>query len=207
MNKKGQFFIIAAVIIVTILFGMASISTYAVVKPEPRTIFDLSSDLNRESYNVIEYGIYNKVDTDTLSESFTGTDIAKYFLKKTNNANIAFVYGSEDKLFLLNYITAVTGTISVGGSNGASLGSTNTFYEKRSITDEDGDGFVEVEIAGNKYFFDLKENEMFYFVIVQEREKEVFIERNEKPSKKPRPGGAERKSKKDKKESKGGDDN
>ena len=40
-NKTGQFYITAATIIIIILAGVASIKTYAVIKPEPKTITDL----------------------------------------------------------------------------------------------------------------------------------------------------------------------
>ena len=104
-----------------VLFGMASISTYAIVKPEPKTIYDLSEDLDRESYKLLEYGIYNKKDLTNLSESFLGEDVAKYFLKKTDNANIGFVYGDKNDLNFLSYEYVNTGGITVGGSRAKCL--------------------------------------------------------------------------------------
>ena len=105
MNKRGQFYIMAAILIVLALFGMASISTYAVVKPEPRTIYDLSKDLDRESYNVLEYGTYNNEDLTELSESFAGEDVAEYFLKKTDDENTALVFYKFFKLHIVFIFT------------------------------------------------------------------------------------------------------
>jgi len=208
MNKRGQFYIVASVLIVMFLFGMTGISTYAIVKPEPKTLADLSEDLDRESYKIIEYGIYNKQDLNSLIEDFTGEDIAKYFLKKTDDANIVFVYGNRNEMYSLHYETLKTGSIKVGGS---SWESKNSYSKKRKLdpdskkdfVKEKKNDFVKIEVLGNDYFFDLKKNEMFYFVIAQKKDEEVFIERNEKPVKEDRPGGVKRKpqpKKKDKDE-------
>lgn len=173
MNKRGQFYIIAAILIVMVLFGMASISTYAVIKPEPRTIYDLSKDLDRESYKVIEYGIYNKENLIDLAESFSGEDVAKYFLKKTDNANIVFVYGDKNDLNLLSYDDAITGSVKVGNSEWP----VHNQYSKKREADRGG-GFVKVKILDKDYFFEIRDNEMFYFIIVKKRGEEVFVGRN-----------------------------
>lgn len=175
MNKKGQFFIIAAILIVLVIFGMASISTYAITRPEPRTLSDLSSELNREGFKVIEYGIYNKENLEKLTDSFTGEDIAKYFLKKTDNANIVFVYGDKTNLNSMHYIGAKTGSITIGGSNFVTFSQ----FSKKGKPKIEGD-FAIVNILGNDYRFELKENEMFYFVIVQKKGEEVFVEKSDK---------------------------
>ncbi len=190
MNKRGQFYIMAAILIVLALFGMASISTYAVVKPEPRTIYDLSKDLDRESYNVLEYGTYNNEDLTELSESFAGEDVAEYFLKKTDDANIVFVYGDKNDLNFLSYETVDTGNIRVGGTNWQAH---NTHSRKRHSENSDFENnFVKINILDKDYFFELKDNEMFYFVIAKKRGDETFVERNEKFNSRNRPGGAER---------------
>ena len=40
-SKKGQFYITAAIIIILALSGIASTVTYAIIKPQPKTIQDL----------------------------------------------------------------------------------------------------------------------------------------------------------------------
>lgn len=204
MNKRGQFYIIAAIIIVMFLFGVSSISTYAVIKPEPRTLQDLSRDLNREGYKVIEYGIFNKKDLKTLSESFAGEDIGKYFLKKTDDANIVFVYGNKEELEAISYENQYTGKIKVAGGEWQTI---TPYYKKRQIDKRDFVEdkrliFLKIELIDTNYYFDLKDNEMFYFVIAKDRNGEIFVEKSEKQTKDKRPGGADRKIKKDKKKGK-----
>jgi len=193
-NKKGQFYLIAAIFIVMILFGTTSIATYATVKPEPRSITGVSAELNRETYNILEYGIINNIlgtDLNDLLETFTGEDISKYFLKKSEDAKIVFVYGDKANIEVLSVGEEDTGSISIGGTN---FGANNEFSKKAILVDSDGDGFVNVTILEKEYKFKIKNNQMFYFLIVKERGEEIFIERNkEDQSNNPnRPGGPPR---------------
>jgi len=189
-DKRGQFFIIAAIFISLVLFSMANVATYLDVKPEPQTIFDVSSELNRETYNIIEYGVYNKKNLTLLGDSFAGDDVARYFLKKTNDANIVFVYGNKSDLQALHFQAANTGTITIGGAN---FKAHNSFSKKGKLKEKDG--FAIIKILGKDYFFELKDNEVFYFIIVQKRGDEIFVERdkeNKGKDKENRPGGGRR---------------
>ena len=80
-GKKGQFYLIAAIFIILIMFGTTSIATQASVKPEPRTIKNLGDELNRETYKIIEHGVVKDTDLPRLIENFSGKDMAKYILK------------------------------------------------------------------------------------------------------------------------------
>jgi hypothetical protein len=178
-NKKGQFFIIAAIIIVLIIAGIASIKTYAIVSPEPRAIQDLGSELQEETSRIVDYGIYNK-NTENLNEildNFTDTEFAPYFLQKTSETGIVFVYGNQTSLEAVEYDYASTGvlsaTIGTGVTNWAPV---TTFAKRVSVsTLEDP---IKVTILNKTFNFDLQNNEMFYFVIIQEKDGETYIEKN-----------------------------
>ncbi len=177
-NKKGQFYIVAAILIIMIMSGMGSVATYAIVKSEPRTITDISEDLSRESVEIVDYGMYNDKDVNKLIENFTGGDMAEYFLKKTDNANIAFVYGNESGLNLLSYKPENTGSIRVGGTNFNQLRE----YAYVGIPEVRGNKIrINIKIDGkdNFYEFDKKNNKMFYFVIAKKSGDEISVENSE----------------------------
>jgi len=174
MNKRGQFYLTAAILIVLALSGVASISTYAVVKSQPRTVKDLSLNLREESVRVVDYGIYNQEEMQTLIESFAKNDFGPYFLKKISNANIFLIYGNgTDNLKLLQYNTISTGKISIGGFNWEQVGK---IAEVKSIESEDGK--IKITILEKDYEFELRNNEMFYFIILQNIGEESFVETN-----------------------------
>ena len=54
---------------------------------------------------------------------------------------------------------------------------TGTFVNRTRITD-DGDKIVNVTILNRNFDFEIRENEMFYFLITQEKEGEIYVERN-----------------------------
>ena len=179
MNKRGQFYILAAIIIVLAVSGIASVKTYAATKPEARKIQDIGSELSEEGSRIVDYGIYNSQDLTNLLNSFTDTEYAPYFLKKTENTDVVFIYGDKTNLWGVQYNQESTGTISAtigGGSTDWQI--VNTFADRTAITDDDGDGIISVELLGKSFDFDLKDNEMFYFLIAQEKDGETYIERN-----------------------------
>ncbi len=179
INKRGQFYILAAIIIVLAVSGIASVKTYAATKPEARKIQDIGAELSEEGSRIVDYGIYNGQDLDNLLDSFTDTEFAPYFLKKTENTDVVFIYGDKTNLWGVRYNQQSTGTISatIGGAS-TNWGIVNTFADRTAITDTDGDGIITVDLLGKSFDFDLKDNEMFYFLIAQEKEGETYIERN-----------------------------
>jgi hypothetical protein len=178
-NKKGQFYIIAAIIIVLVLAGITSIKTYALVKPEPRAIKDLGSELQEETSQIVDYGVYNSatVDAKDIMDNFTRKEFAPYFLKKTIDTGVVFIYGNKTNLTAVQYEEQYTGTISATiGTGSTSWSPIETYANYTDITPIGNN--VSVNLLGKTFEFDLKDNEMFYFVIVQEKEGETYIERN-----------------------------
>ena len=192
-NKKGQFYLIAAIFIVLILFGTNSVATYALSKPEPRTINDISEELNRETYKIIEHGIVRDVNLTRLIEKFSGKDMATYVLKNSEDAAIVFVYGNKTNFDAIAIENQAIGKITVGGA-GFTINSGFPFSKKQKPKKSKDGKFLELEIKEKVYKFEIKENEMFYFLIVKDRGDEVFIERNkeDKSKNQKRPGGANR---------------
>ena len=188
-GKRGQFYLIAAIFIILIMFGTTSIATQASVKPEPRTIKDLGDELNRETYKIIEHGVVLEKELTPLIESFSKEDMAKYILKNSEDASIVFVYGKEEGYNAIAVENKGIGAITIGGSE----------LENKKLNFREGEpekegDFLELKVNDILYKFKIKPNEMFYFLIVKSREGEIFIERNKEDESKEedRPGGAPR---------------
>ena len=179
MNKSGQFYLLAAIIIVLAVSGIASVQTYAVTKPEARKLQDISSELEEEGARIVDYGIYNPgEDPIALLDSFTDDDYAPYFLKRTENTDIVFIYGNKANLWAVQYNDVSTGTISATIGSATTNWQIDVPYSNRTQIIDDGDDLVEIDLLGKTFEFDLKNNEMFYFIIAQEKEGETYIERN-----------------------------
>ncbi len=191
-GKRGQFYLIAAIFIILIMFGTTSIATQASVKPEPRTIKDLGDELNRETYKIIEHGVVKDTNLTNLIESFSGKDMGEYILKNSEDASIVFVYGNEGDYNAIAIDNEGIGKITIGDTGGFE---TKVHRGKKEPLTKDSSGkFLELEVNKIPYKFKIKPNEMFYFLIVKSREGEVFIERNkeDESKEKNRPGGVPR---------------
>ena len=180
MNKRGQFYLVAAMLIALIVGGMASVSTRVSINPEPEIISEIGDDLSRESYSIIEYGVYNDESIDPLLIDFAGDQVRDYFLKKTGDANIIFLFGDRKNLRALQYDSGSQGEISIGSSK---WNNHKKFVKIKELGDFSDKEKVVVELLGNEYDFDIRDNEMFYFVVVKEREKEFFVKTSNKKDK------------------------
>ncbi len=143
-GKKGQFYLIAAIFIILIMFGTTSIATQASVKPEPRTIKDLGDELNRETYKIIEHGVVKDADLNKLIENFSGKDMGEYILKNSEDASIVFVYGNKEDYNAIAIDNEGIGKITIGNT-----GSETKVYRgigKKPKKDSSGD-FLELKVG------------------------------------------------------------
>lgn len=161
MNKRGQFYLLAAIVIVAIIIGLAGVMNYSKVKTDTKLI-DLGEELGIEGGKVLEYGVYNQGENKV--EDFAG----KYDDYAGEDKNLFFIFGNSEGVFVLTYDEIIIGTISMG---------------QTSFSIEEGIAQIEpAEILGNKIFvtltdpetretntyeFELNPGENFYFVIFQ----------------------------------------
>jgi len=177
-NKKGQFYLVAAIIIILAVSGIASVKTYAIIKSEPRKIQDIGSELKEETARIVDYGVYSKQNLTRVLNNFTDSEFAPYFLKKTENTSIVFIYGDATELYSVQYEPKNTGTVyaTLGGTATQWYPITN--YANRTRIDMGGMTSINITILGRDFNFEIRDDEMFYFLITQEKEGEVYVERN-----------------------------
>jgi len=178
-NKRGQFYIVAAIVISIIITSMAGTTTYAYSKSSPSTIQELSSELKQESSKVIDYGVYNPTEEDKLS-TFTQEDFADYIIPKTDHIELSLIYGNEEEGFKeVKYDTTDKGTISlVTGGDSILLQIREEIVEPEiplTVTDNK----VTVTILEQDYIFELKPGQNFYFVIQHQEGEESFVTTSE----------------------------
>lgn len=174
LNKRGQFYIVTAVIIVLVVIGMASIDTQVYVSPVSTTVYEMSFELNQEGSNIIDYGIYNEEDVEVLLEDFIEDKFADYFLKKTKDTEVSFVYGDETDVYIVNYDTISRGKISLGNS---AIGVEDTLISKENFPTPSSRK-VKVDVGDREYEFNLNPGQNFYFIIKYKSGEEVLIKKS-----------------------------
>jgi hypothetical protein len=161
-DKRGQFYLLAAIVIIAIIIGFAAVSNQ-MNKPNTSTkVYNLKDELNVESENVLDYGVLSSTEDKT-------TDFATKFTEYSGvgNRNIFFIIGNKDNLKVYSYEDVVVGSVVIGNTGdiiteGNVIG---TSIPEDKIT---ADNKVEVIINENTYDFTLKEGENFYFIIYQQ---------------------------------------
>ena len=167
MKKKGQFYLLAAIVIISVLIGFATISNYS-KKNSAIKIYDLGDELGIEGGEVLDFGTYSSYSepqTTDLLESFT----IMYTEFAGEGKEMYFVFGDIDTLSIATYSEIITGSISVNIGEST----TNILMDQKgySITKNINPTATEKVIVNIKdipYTFDLQQGQNFYFIISQE---------------------------------------
>lgn len=165
MNKMGQFYLAAAIVIVVIIIGFAAIQNYT-RKQSSIQLYDIKEELGIEGGKVLDYGTYN-LDSDEDKEQLLQDFTSNYSEYAGEGKNLYFIFGNTQKIYVIKYEEVVSGSISINvGSRRSGL---QTFIKGGEITTYVPEGNeVTLTIGGLDYDFTLKRGENFYFIISQE---------------------------------------
>tara|TARA_Y100000310_G_scaffold68821_2_gene64153 strand:- start:681 stop:1247 length:567 start_codon:yes stop_codon:yes gene_type:complete len=181
-DKRGQFYLTAAVIIIVVIITFAGINN-SINRSDPVRIYDLKDELGIESGQVLDHGIYKEFNTqrtNKLLQDFT----QNYSDYVESGVNLYFVFGNEKELVVADFRNLVTGEVGIqhGEEEGLSrLQIKQGIYHATVYNEEEQDKIktedkIRVDIEGNNYEFDLKPGDNFYFLIYQETEGGTFVE-------------------------------
>ena len=202
MNKRGQFYIIAALIIAAIVAGLVAEVNYARRLPKPIKFYDLSKDYEAEVTRIIDRGIYLGKTDEQINEDVA--NFTKKFLdyaqEKDPRLQLFYLYGNREKINVVNYAVEdaeirtekVSESISGGGAFTVSkiditMGGT-TFtrsvkermehFEDISASIDDPGDEIGVVVAGVAYSFDLKGGDIIHYIVETESHNETHIVRS-----------------------------
>lgn len=169
MKKRGQFYFIATIIIVLLIVSFAAVTNYA-VKKESAKLYDFGEALGVEAENVIDYGISQGEDLETLLTDFV-EDYADYI---EEGIDLYFIFGNKDKIIAIAYqdISSEDVYITSGTIIEELVSGVFTIIENPS-----GNKIV-ITIGDDDYEFKLKTGENFYFVVSQEIGDETYVVTN-----------------------------
>lgn len=188
-NKRGQFYIIAAIIIVLAIATIASVKTYTITKSKPETITDMSQMLNLEGSKVVDYGIYNG-GGETLQNTLENFQkvVQDYSAEKLKGAEIILAYKTGEDITITSIKSDSPGTITTPtGAEFESQGKpTSQNLDPSQYTREpagEGRERITINLLGQDTTFELGYNEIFYFMVAQEQGGERYVEKKDQPNK------------------------
>jgi hypothetical protein len=167
MNKRGQFYLVGAIVIVSLIIGFVTITNFT--KQDTSTkVYDLSEELGVEANQVLEYGLINQ-GTQNPGEKLNSLDqLIPDFTNKYSSyisddkVKLIIIFGDKKGIRVVTY-NDVSGSFSYGGETSLELrGATST--EPVPVTENK----VTVKIDGVDHVFELQEGQNFYYIISQE---------------------------------------
>jgi hypothetical protein len=111
MYKKGQFFLLAAAIIVIGLIGLAAVYNRASSPKEDYSVYDLSNQIEFEGTQVIDSAVFNSLDSNTKDNYIE--NLTNYYSQLNPDSDILVVYGNGSVIY---FSCNDTGSTSLGQS-------------------------------------------------------------------------------------------
>jgi hypothetical protein len=180
MQKRGQFFLIAAVVIVGVMFGLTTVYNHIQSPSEDTTVYDLSKEISFETAKVIDNGVFLS-DTNTLEKIENLTD----FYSATNpKTDLIIIYGNEEIITVIFYNRTQTGSIGIEvGSTVSTTPTEQTFKQKSEEISYPDPREVSIELGfGIPFNFTLRQGQIFYLVLKKETLGERFVAGPTEPS-------------------------
>ncbi len=168
VNKKGQFFILAAVIIAVAVVGLAVVYNTVNVGDSPKKFYSYSNQLWEESGAVVDYSLYTgdkRVDdfveasVNAVIDTYPEFDVFACYTDENNSAYlICDNYGGYNitvETFSHGSVEIPRGSYTVeSGFEDVSTGNEYNAHETRSILVGD-DGNLTIRSGSVPYFIDL----------------------------------------------------
>jgi ABC-type Fe3+ transport system substrate-binding protein len=190
-GKKGQFFILAAVIISAIVVSFAFTANEARVNEEPENFKDLSYEVKKETGAVMDYQIYSNFNDDANLTQFVDM-LANDLYEKDQNVSFMFIYGNTSNVTIRNYSPKAArvneGEVRGGTTLLKSIIRYQDYYqtveETQMTHDPEGTSWtgsfggaesVDVEINGQKYPFKMYGQKQVIFIIQKDVGDENYI--------------------------------
>lgn len=170
-SKKAQFYIIASIILILIILGMAGVSNYVTVAEEPVKFYELGENLELEGAWIIDYGIYNQKNINETVQKFA-EEFSDYLSQTGSDFELVIIYGDQDLSCTQTYSRGVTGEINTGGGNVPIEGV--ILSDPICTTGSE----ITIPFSDKEYEVSVKDNENFLFIISSSEGFEDYVYSN-----------------------------
>jgi|SRR3989344_158019 len=178
MNKRGQFYLIAALVIIGILTTLSATYTTTRSPKEETTIYNLLDEINFESNQVVDYGVFKPENDDQILAHID--QLATHYFQTNPSTDLIIVYGnSMNELQFLIKQNTQTGNVgfSFGGNDiiTTPTGPTTIKDTRQRSTETETEQVTVVLSDDTRYYFNLRPGQMFFIALKKERQDETFI--------------------------------
>lgn len=186
-GNKGQFFLLAAVIISSVIISFGAATNMAIVNDEPEDFYTSGEDVRREIAAFLDYAVFTGEDDEL--EDFLVL-LAENMEEANPNVDFAFLYrGNGNKLEVRNYgfrefhVNDVL--VEARGREERTItdeyGTIRTFYVNEEVRDDyinlgNVDSFsVKIEEDSDGVLFPFLDDQQVVFVMQKEERGDVYV--------------------------------
>ena len=171
-NKKGQFFLIMAFIILGLIAGVVTVSNSVEKKTDPRFSYT-GDELDFESEKVIDYSIGNNRNV-----KLDLTDFVKNYSNYSNADDFYYIFGTASEITFAGLKKKSSGTLQYDiGSGDQTITLNQGEFEVQNL----GSGTsVNLTLNEIKYPFTLNTGQNFYFIVSKEVGGDVYVSTSDK---------------------------
>lgn len=175
MNKRAQFFLVAALVIIGVVFGLSMIYTNIETPTEDHFVYDLTGEINYEAGSVIDSGIFNAITEEQRNRNLE--NLTDYYASANLGSDLMIVYGNQTAMIAIFYTTEDTGSIGIdlGGSGLSHEVDEDRRYNSTFLLTPEDDSVTIVIDEDLRLTFNVKPGEMFFIVLKKERQGEQFV--------------------------------
>ena len=175
--KRGQFFLIATIIILGVLVGIGIVYNLATSPPDDVAVFDLSSEIQHESLQVIDSSVYADEDQDTIVQKVE--NLLGNYSEHNPYKEIYIIFRSGDIISTVSYTEEETGNVGIGIGSGPEHNFENIGRGRDSFNLPEGSRSVIISLReGVEREFEIREGENFYVIVSRDRDHERTIIEN-----------------------------
>src|SRR3989344_5279903 len=175
MHKKGQFFLIAAIVIIMIVIGLGTIYVSTNSQSEDTQTIDLSEELDFEASQLIDNGVFlGNSEAQILNNT---RDLTISYAKLYPDSDIAIFYGDRNSVHAISIETENSGSVGFNlGGNPSNINLSRRVINERADFPADSPGRINLRLSSNTTIpFELKEGQNFFVVIKKEKGDERTI--------------------------------
>jgi len=101
MNKRGQFYLIAALVIILIISGLVYIYIKAETPVEDIVVYDLTEEIDFEANQLIANGMFEGKSKEEIKEKIE--KLSQHYSDENPDVDItfAYVYGNEESAYII----------------------------------------------------------------------------------------------------------
>jgi hypothetical protein len=161
MNKRGQFYLVAAMIIISIMLSFMAYQSHLRTVPVSQKVYDLGKELDLETAQVLDYGVYSSPSQQQDIMQSWANNFSQYSNKKAEQEKFVFIYCETSST--CEGFESSTSTIDTSASGLGRSDDSTKLEPIVGLNCNPGDDKLTCTIGGIDYEFN--KDESFYFVI------------------------------------------